>query len=262
MDFVQLQFLQLYFSTSSHNGYLVDLLELMFFFVISGFLMTSIIFNGVEKDSFNLFKFYNARANRIIPVLAAVSAVLIIFGWFYLLPTDYSDLGKQIEKSALFISNLLFAEGGGYFDTAEHTKWLLHTWSLSVEWQFYICFPIIIITLKKYLNFTNLKRAVISLFIASFIFSMYATYKDSKTAYFLLTSRAWEMLFGGLAFLYPWSLKNKLQQISTQCFGLILIGTSYFFDFKRYIVARLYGIDSSIGSLSYYCKQLPEQFID
>ena len=198
------------------------------FFVISGFLMTSIIFNGVEKDSFNLFKFYNARANRIIPVLAAVSAVLIIFGWFYLLPTDYSDLGKQIEKSALFISNLLFAEGGGYFDTAEHTKWLLHTWSLSVEWQFYICFPIIIITLKKYLNFTNLKRAVISLFIASFIFSMYATYKDSKTAYFLLTSRAWEMLFGGLAFLYPWSLKNKLQQISTQCFGLILIGTSYF----------------------------------
>lgn len=228
MDFVQLQFLQLYFSTSSHNGYLVDLLELMFFFVISGFLMTSIIFNGVEKDSFNLFKFYNARANRIIPVLAAVSTVLIVFGWFYLLPTDYSDLGKQIEKSALFISNLLFAEGGGYFDTAEHTKWLLHTWSLSVEWQFYIFFPIIIITLKKYLNFTNLKRAVISLFIASFIFSMYATYKDSKTAYFLLTSRAWEMLFGGLAFLYPWSLKNKLQQISTQCFGLILIGTSYF----------------------------------
>ena len=198
------------------------------FFVISGFLMTSIIFNGVEKDSFNLFKFYNARANRIIPVLAAVSTVLIVFGWFYLLPTDYSDLGKQIEKSALFISNLLFAEGGGYFDTAEHTKWLLHTWSLSVEWQFYIFFPIIIITLKKYLNFTNLKRAVISLFIASFIFSMYATYKDSKTAYFLLTSRAWEMLFGGLAFLYPWSLKNKLQQISTQCFGLILIGTSYF----------------------------------
>jgi peptidoglycan/LPS O-acetylase OafA/YrhL len=57
---------------------------------------------------------------------------------------------------------------------------------------------------------------------------MYATYKDSKTTYFLLTSRAWEMLFGGLAFLYPWSLKNKLQQISTQCFGLILIGTSYF----------------------------------
>ncbi|MDH1518495.1 acyltransferase [Acinetobacter johnsonii] len=198
------------------------------FFVISGFLMTSIIFQGVEKNTFNLFKFYNARANRIVPVLAAMSAVLLVFGWFYLIPTDYRDLGRQIEKSSLFISNLLFAKGGGYFDTAEHTKWLLHTWSLSVEWQFYIFFPIIIITLKKYLSFSNLKRVVLGLFLASFIYCIYATYKDSKTAYFLLTSRAWEMLLGGLAFLYPWSLKNKSHQIVTQCLGIILIITSYF----------------------------------
>lgn len=198
------------------------------FFVISGFLMTSIIFSGVEKNTFNLFKFYNARANRIVPVLAAMSTVLLIFGWFYLLPTDYRDLGRQIEKSSLFISNLLFAKGGGYFDTAEHTKWLLHTWSLSVEWQFYIFFPIIILVLKKYLNLTSLKRVVIGLFLASFIYCIYATYKDSKTAYFLLTSRAWEMLLGGLAFLYPWSLKSKYHQIITQCLGIVLIITSYF----------------------------------
>lgn len=198
------------------------------FFVISGFLMTSIIFSGVEKNTFNLFKFYNARANRIVPVLAAMSAVLLVFGWFYLLPNDYRDLGRQVEKSSLFVSNLLFAKGGGYFDTAEHTKWLLHTWSLSVEWQFYIFFPIIIIALKKYLSFINLKRVVLGLFLASFIYCIYATYKDSKTAYFLLTSRAWEMLLGGLAFLYPWSLKNKSHQILTQCSGLILIIASYF----------------------------------
>ena len=198
------------------------------FFVISGFLMTSIIFNGVEKNTFNLFKFYNARANRIVPVLATMSAVLLVFGWFYLLPTDYRDLGRQVEKSSLFISNLLFAKGGGYFDTAEHTKWLLHTWSLSVEWQFYIFFPIIIIALKKYLSFTNLKRVVIALFLASFIYCIYATYKDSKTAYFLLTSRAWEMLLGGLAFLYPWNLKSKSHQIVTQCLGIAFIIASYF----------------------------------
>ena len=198
------------------------------FFVISGFLMTSIIFSGVEKNTFNLFKFYNARANRIVPVLAAMSTVLLIFGWFYLLPTDYRDLGRQIEKSSLFISNLLFAKGGGYFDTAEHTKWLLHTWSLSVEWQFYIFFPIIIIALKRFLSFSNLKRVVLGLFLASFIYCIYATYKDSKTAYFLLTSRAWEMLLGGLAFLYPWSLKSKYHQIITQCLGIVLIITSYF----------------------------------
>lgn len=198
------------------------------FFVISGFLMTSIIFNGVEKKTFNLFKFYNARANRIIPVLATMSAVLLVLGWFYLIPSDYRDLGRQVEKSSLFISNLLFAEGGGYFDTAEHTKWLLHTWSLSVEWQFYIFFPIIIIALKKYLSFDNLKRVVIGLFLASFIYCIYVTYKDSQTAYFLLTSRAWEMLLGGLAFLYPWSLRKKIKQITIQLLGIMLIISSYF----------------------------------
>lgn len=199
------------------------------FFVISGFLMTSIIFGGVEKNIFKLFKFYNARANRIIPVLAAMSAVLLVFGWFYLTPIDYRDLGRQVEKSSLFISNLLFAKGGGYFDTAEHTKWLLHTWSLSVEWQFYIFFPIFIVILKQYLSFKNLKRVVIGLFLASFIYCIYTTYKDSKTAYFLLTSRAWEMLLGGLAFLYPWSLKNKITKITVQSLGIVLIVTSYFF---------------------------------
>lgn len=198
------------------------------FFVISGFLMTSIIFSSVEKNNFSLFKFYNARANRIIPVLAAMSAVLLMFGWFYLVPTDYKDLGKQIEKSSLFISNILFSKGGGYFDTAEHTKWLLHTWSLSVEWQFYIFFPVIIIALKKYLSFTNLKRVVAGLFLASFIYCIYATYKDSKTAYFMLTSRAWEMLLGGIAYLYPLSFKNKSFQITAQFSGLVLILSSYF----------------------------------
>ena len=202
------------------------------FFVISGFLMTTIIFSGVEKNTFTLFKFYNARANRIIPVLATMSAVLLVFGWFYLTPMDYSDLGRQVEKSAVFVSNLLFAKGGGYFDTAEHTKWLLHTWSLSVEWQFYIFFPILIVILRKYLSFTNLKRVVIGLFLASFTYCIYATYKDSKTAYFLLTSRAWEMLLGGLAFLYPWSMTSKIKKITVQSLGIVLIITSYFFMSK------------------------------
>lgn len=198
------------------------------FFVISGFLMTSIIFNGIEKNTFNLFKFYNARASRIIPVLAVMAVVLLIFGWFYLLPTDYRELGKQVEKSLIFTSNILFSKGGGYFDTNEKTKWLLHTWSLSVEWQFYIFFPIIILFFKKYLSFINLKHVVLGLFLISFIYCVYATSKDSRTAYFLLTSRAWEMLFGGIAFLYPVSIQNIKYRITTQFFGLLLIFASYF----------------------------------
>lgn len=198
------------------------------FFVISGFLMTSIIFNGIEKNNFNLFKFYIARANRIIPVLAVMTGVLIIFGWFYLLPTDYKELGKQIQKSSIFTSNILFSEGDGYFDTNQKTKWLLHTWSLSVEWQFYIFFPIIILALKKHLNIINLKRVVLALFLMSFIYCIYATHEDSKKAYFLLTSRAWEMLLGGIAFLYPLSIKKIKYRMATQCVGLLLITASYF----------------------------------
>lgn len=198
------------------------------FFVISGFLMTAIIFNGIEQNTFSLFKFYNARANRIIPVLATMSIVLIVFGWYYLPPNDYTNLGRQIEKSSYFISNILFSKSSGYFDSGIDTKWLLHTWSLSVEWQFYIFFPLIVLILKKYLSPKQLRLVVFSLFLSSFIFCIYATEKNSKTAYFLLTSRAWEMLLGGLAFLYPWTFKHKLKQVITQCLGLILIIGSYF----------------------------------
>ena len=202
------------------------------FFVISGFLMTSIIFNGIQSHSFHLFQFYIARANRIIPVLAIMSAALLIFGWFYLFPVDYRELGQQIERSSLFTSNILFSRSGGYFDTAEHRKWLLHSWSLSVEWQFYILFPLLILVLKKYFSVTSLKRVVVLLCIVSFIYCIYATAQHSKTAYFLLSSRAWEMLFGGLAFLYPWTIHHKKTQILTQCLGLSLILISYFFISK------------------------------
>ncbi len=174
------------------------------FFVISGFLMTSIIFNGVEKKTFSLFKFYNARANRIIPVLAAMSAVLLVFGWFYLIPSDYRDLGRQVEKSSLFISNLLFAKGGGYFDTAEHTKWLLHTWSLSVEWQFYLVFPIIVALLYKIKKSRNFLLTFFILgTIISLILSIIITAKNPSAGFFLLPTRAWEMLAGGLIFFIP-----------------------------------------------------------
>ena len=197
------------------------------FFVISGFLMTSIIFTGIQKNTFNLFKFYSARANRIIPVLTALFIVLILFGIFFLISTDLKDLGKQIQQSSLFSSNILFAKGGGYFDTGEKSKWLLHTWSLSVEWQFYIFFPILILFLKRYFSILNIKKILLALFLVSFIYCIYATFKNSQTAYFLLTSRAWEMMLGGLAFVYPYNIKSNTYKSLIQIIGIALIATSY-----------------------------------
>lgn len=125
------------------------------FFVISGFLMTSIIFNGLANNKFNLFKFYVSRANRIIPALGVLCLILVILGWFFLPPTEYKSLGKHIVGSITFLSNIFYWQESGYFDASSHEKWLLHTWSLSVEWQFYIIYPVILLILNKFINISK-----------------------------------------------------------------------------------------------------------
>lgn len=198
------------------------------FFVISGFLMTGIIFRGLENDNFNLFKFYVARANRIIPALAVLCLVLLVFGWFYITPLDYRALGKHVASSMGFLSNVIYWRESGYFDAASHEKWLLHTWSLSVEWQFYILYPIVLVALNKFLSLENLKRLIVIGTVLGFCLSVIVTMKWPNPAYYLLPTRAWEMMMGGVAFLYPWNVsesKRKLLEIS----GLFLIFGSYAF---------------------------------
>ncbi|WP_025821384.1 acyltransferase family protein [Shewanella marina] len=196
------------------------------FFVISGFLMTGIIFKGLENNNFSIINFYVARANRIIPALSVVCAVLLLFGWFYLTPLDYTVLGKHVISSMLFISNLTYWLESGYFDSASYEKWLLHTWSLSVEWQFYIIYPIVLVLLKKMLTMSSLKKLLLLSTIMIFLFSIYATYRFPNASYFLLPTRAWEMMLGGLAFIYPFKFKEKNKKY-IEWFGILLIFSSY-----------------------------------
>ncbi|CAE6948248.1 Acyltransferase family [Vibrio sp. B1ASS3] len=198
------------------------------FFVISGFLMTGIIFRGLENDNFSLFKFYVARANRIIPALAVLCSLLLVFGWFYLTPLDYSALGKHVASSMGFLSNVIYWRESGYFDAASHEKWLLHTWSLSVEWQFYILYPVVLVALKKFLSLENLKRLIVIGTVLGFCLSVIATMKWPNPAYYLLPTRAWEMMMGGVAFLYPWSLSESRKK-AVELTGLALILGSYAF---------------------------------
>lgn len=198
------------------------------FFVISGFLMTGIIFRGLENDSFNLFKFYVARANRIIPALAVLCLVLLVFGWLYLPPLDYSALSKHVASSMGFLSNVIYWRESGYFDAASHEKWLLHTWSLSVEWQFYILYPIVLAALKRFLSLENLKRLIIVGTVLGFGLSVVATMKFANAAYYLIPTRAWEMMMGGVAFLYPWNLSESKKKVAALA-GLALVLGSYAF---------------------------------
>jgi peptidoglycan/LPS O-acetylase OafA/YrhL len=201
------------------------------FFVISGFLMTSIIFKGLELETFSILKFYVARANRIIPALAGLCLVLLCFGVFWLAPVEFKTLGKHIASSITFISNIIFWRESGYFDAESHGKWLLHTWSLSVEWQFYIVYPIILVVMKKLLSFKKLKLLVLIGTITGLVFSIILTYKWPNAAYYLLPTRAWEMMLGGVAYLYPFNIRNN-RKLYIEWVGISLIIGSYFFITK------------------------------
>ncbi|MGL6261202.1 acyltransferase family protein [Vibrio sp. WXL210] len=198
------------------------------FFVISGFLMTGITFRALEAGKFNIFKFYVARANRIFPALVFLCLVLIIFGWYYLAPLDYRTLGKHVYSSLLFISNHTYFGEAGYFDSSSYEKWLLHTWSLSAEWQFYILYPLIIVVLKKFFSLDNLKKIIVVLTVLGFLFNVVATIKWPTSSYFLLPARAWEMMVGGVAFLYPLNISRRKKKL-IELVGLSLIFSSFAF---------------------------------
>ncbi|MEP0178022.1 MAG: acyltransferase family protein [Paraglaciecola sp.] len=217
------------------------------FFVISGFLMTGIIFRGLDQNNFSILKFYVARANRIIPALALLCFVLLILGWFYLSPLDYRTLGYHIASSVGFVSNIVYWMESGYFNATSIEKWLLHTWSLSAEWQFYIIYPLVLVTLKKWLSLNVLKHTILVGTILGFMFCVVATYKWPDPSYFLLPTRAWEMMIGGVAYLYPFRIQESRKGI-VEWTGLVLIIGSYFFISKYNAWPGYYALFPVLGS--------------
>ncbi|PHN58783.1 hypothetical protein AO268_11000 [Pseudomonas sp. ICMP 8385] len=195
------------------------------FFVISGFLMTGIIFRQTDSGKFSLTGFYLARAKRIIPALAFLCLSLLVAGWFVLIPSEYKELGKHAATSIGFLSNFAYWREAGYFDTASHGKWLLHTWSLSVEWQFYIVYPLIILATRKLFGASMTKMLLVIGALVSFALCMYMSNRSPSAAFYLLPTRAWEMLAGGIVFLFPMQLKDTNKKVAST-FGLVLIALS------------------------------------
>lgn len=192
------------------------------FFVISGFLMTGIIFSKINSGSFSLFGFYLDRCRRIVPALAVLSGVLLISGCVLLVPEELKMLGKHAGASLMFVSNIVFWREDGYFDLASHEKWLLHTWSLSVEWQFYIFYPLLILLLRKAIGLNNSRLAIAVCAIFSFSLSVYASKAWPGAAFYLLPTRAWEMFAGGLIYLFPRKM-GRGTSVIFEALGLILI---------------------------------------
>jgi peptidoglycan/LPS O-acetylase OafA/YrhL len=173
------------------------------FFVISGFLMTGIVIKGLEQGSFSVLAFYGARARRIVPALLVLCGLLLATGYVVLAPPDYKNLATHAISALGFFSNFKFWDEAGYFDTASHDKWLLHTWSLSVEWQFYLLLPIVL-SLVWRLKPGRLAQILLigAGIVLSFGLSAVLTDRYPSTAFYLLPTRAWEMLCGGLVFMF------------------------------------------------------------
>lgn len=197
------------------------------FFVISGYLMTKIIVNKLDVGEFYLIEFYISRANRIVPSLFFVCLFLLIFGYFFLSPYDYRLLGKHTGTSILFFSNMIYLREAGYFDSSSLDKWLLHTWSLSVEWQFYLLFPILILFSFRLLRTYYHKYLILLLAVFTYLFGIVLTSIDRDLSYYFLPSRSWEMLAGSLVFLFSKDIADKYKRV-VLFFGFFLIFISLF----------------------------------
>ena len=195
------------------------------FFVISGFLMTSIVMKGLDRNAFSFFDFYLARARRIIPALYFLTLVLLALGWFYFSPDDYSNLAKEIDRAVLFLSNNYYYKKSGYFDPESHERLLLHTWTLSVEWQFYILYPILLFAAKQ-IKIITVPKTIITFFVLSFSYSVFKSYADPSYAFYMLPSRAWEMFLGGLVYYTVKYDKDTVNKDWCSYFGFFLIGLS------------------------------------
>lgn len=166
------------------------------FFVISGYLITGIIVEALANNHFSLKEFYYRRIKRIFPALSLVLISCLVFGWFALLNDEYKELGKHVLGGSGFYSNLLLWSESGYFDSASHFKPLLHLWSLGVEEQFYLMWPLLV-----WLTWRTPKLFLIlflALLLGSFALNIYLIKVDSIGTFYSPITRLWELLLGGL----------------------------------------------------------------
>lgn len=178
------------------NGIKGGFIGVDIFFVISGYLISTIIFQNLEKGTFSFTEFYIRRIKRIFPTLILVLAASYAFGWFVLFADEYRQLGKHIAAGAGFVSNIVLWSEAGYFDNSAETKPLLHLWSLGIEEQFYIVWPLLLwVAWKRNFNLLTITIVVASV---SFYLNVKGILTDSVATFYSPQTRFWELQCGSL----------------------------------------------------------------
>lgn len=217
------------------------------FFVISGFLITTILYSQLHGNCFSIKTFYQRRIRRLFPALITVLAFTFLLAWLCLLPGEFSIIGKHISGSGAFINNFLLYSESGYFDSGSYTKPLLHLWSLAVEEQFYLFWPLLL-----YLTF-YFKRRIFNVLavvlLISFSLNIVVSGVNSSAAYYYPFTRFWELAVGGILSLLIYQKKTKLIYAEgLSLLGLIFIIVSIFFYQNRIIFPGWWALLPTLGT--------------
>ena len=230
------------------------------FFVISGYLITQLILKEMQERSFSLAGFYGRRVRRILPALLVVLAACALFGWFALLPVELRRLGRSIAWSAPFMANVFFARSGGfggYFDPAAAVTPLIHLWSLGVEEQFYLVWPVLLLLIGRA---RLIRPTLCAVIVISLALSFWGGWVRPEQSFYLPTSRAWELAGGGILAALPadgsaamvlagsWRRRMGTEAVmSAAGLALILLGVGLVFSPPP--LARLWALTPPLGAV-------------
>ncbi|MET0290832.1 MAG: acyltransferase family protein [Steroidobacteraceae bacterium] len=205
------------------------------FFVISGYLITTILVNERRSGRFTLVGFYERRARRILPALFLIMALCLPAAWLWLLPADMLGFSQSLVGVVTFASNVLFWLTNRYFDTAADFKPLLHTWSLGVEEQFYVAFPVLLVLLTR-ASRRGLWWVVASIAVVSLCLAQWASIHKPDAAFYLLPTRAWELMVGSLLALHllegqrPFEHRPAFQEFGAALGFALIVYSIFAFD--------------------------------
>lgn len=218
------------------------------FFVISGFLISKHIWEELDAGVFSIKIFYARRVRRIFPALGAVLLACVLIGWVILTPNEYEQLGKHIVAGAAFISNIIFWKESGYFDNAAVTKPLLHLWSLGIEEQFYIVWPLFLAFSWRYTR--HISWALLGVLGASLTYSMIVVRHDVAADFYSPLIRFWELALGAaLAYISPQkSTLSALAYSSISWIGLSLILSAFIILEPSYAFPGAWALLPTLGA--------------
>jgi len=230
--------------TRAKGGYVgVDV-----FFVISGYLISSHILTAMQAGTFSIVDFYERRVRRIFPVLIAVLASVTVVAYLYLIPPEIEAYARSLLAALFSVSNFEFWHEAGYFDTPSKFKPLLHTWSLGVEEQFYIFFPLLLLAVRRWLP-KQLKKALWAIFGLSLAAAIVWAPRNPETAFFFTPLRIWELLMGTiLSQHYVPVIQGGVRRNIASLLGLLLIVVPAFVYSEYTVFPGLTAVPACLGA--------------